>query len=51
MVIFNIAKLSCVYVCICRILYPMKTLMIFKRGTKIEHWQKVSSYRRISEGL
>ena len=33
------------------ILYPMKTSVIFKRGTEMEHWLKIGEYLRINEGL
>ena len=44
---FSIAKLLCVYVFLnpslasIPVLYPMKTLVIFKKGTEMEHWFEI----------
>ena len=44
---FNIAKLLCVYVFLnpspvhVPILYPMKTIVIIKKGTETEHWLEI----------
>ena len=55
--IFNISKLLCVYVFLnpspvnVPILYSMKTSLIFKRGTEMEHWLKIGKHLRKNESL